>query len=64
VPAGPELERLAAAFTAKYDDDWRVRAEGDQFVDRHGVGADVYRVHPRTVHAFAKQPYSQTRWTF
>ena len=53
------LHRLADAFAAKYDDEWGFRVENGGF-----GGAEVYRLHPRTVYAFGKKPYSHTRWTF
>jgi nitroimidazol reductase NimA-like FMN-containing flavoprotein (pyridoxamine 5'-phosphate oxidase superfamily) len=60
---GARLQRLADEFASKYDDAWKFRVKDGQFVGQDGA-SDVYRVHPRTVYAFGKNPFSHTRWTF
>jgi len=57
------LVRLAAAWEAKYGEEWHFDVADGMF--RHGAGrAAVYRVAPRTVYAFGKDPYSHTRFRF
>lgn len=57
------LAPLAAAYLAKYGDDWAFEAtdlgfgEGDDH-------ADVFVVRPSKVLAFAKSPHGQTTFTF
>jgi hypothetical protein len=58
-----ELRRVAAAFLAKYGEEWRFEVADGLF--HHGPGeALVYRVAPSVVFAFGKDPYSQTRYRF
>lgn len=58
-----ELRELADAWLAKYGEDWRFEVRDGAF--HHGPGtALVFRVAPVTAFGFAKEPYSQTRWTF
>ena len=62
-----ELEQLAAAWYAKYGDDWRYEVRGEEFVElSHSGGATeggarVYRVRPAKVLAFGG-PHGQTRY--
>src|SRR5919112_4418767 len=61
------LSALAAAWYAKYGDDWHVEVRGQEFVevgDSGGAtegGARVYRVAPDKVLAFGG-PHGQTRY--
>jgi len=61
------LRRVADAYVARHGEQWRFDVRDGRF---HQGGADgtsalVFRVAPRTVHAFVKgEPYSQTRWRF
>jgi Pyridoxamine 5'-phosphate oxidase len=57
------LHRVAGAFLAKYGEEWHFRVADGEF--HHGAGAAlVYRVEPAVVHAYGKDPYSQTRYAF
>jgi nitroimidazol reductase NimA-like FMN-containing flavoprotein (pyridoxamine 5'-phosphate oxidase superfamily) len=62
-----ELEQLAAAWYAKYGDDWRYEVRGEEFVELgHSGGATeggarVYRVRPDKVLAFGGG-HGQTRY--
>lgn len=57
------LARLAEAYVGKYGEDWRFQVTEDGF--EHGEGtAHVFEVRPRSGFAFARGPYSQTRWRF
>ncbi|MET7396095.1 pyridoxamine 5'-phosphate oxidase family protein [Dactylosporangium sp. NPDC005572] len=59
------LERAAAAWLGKYGEEWRFEPRDGQFHHASGAGAaDVYRVAPRKVTAFGKDPYSQTAYAF
>lgn len=63
------LESLAAAWTAKYGDDWRFEVRGEEFVELShsggggGGGAWVYRVQPDKVIAFGGD-HGQTTYRF
>lgn len=57
------LRRLAAAWEHKYGAEWHFDVVDGGFDAGHGV-ALVFRVEPRTVFGFGKDPYSQTRWRF
>ena len=58
-----QLQRLAAAWTQKWDGRWRYSVDGDCF--RHDVGtALVFAVRPAKVLAFAKGGFSHTRHRF
>jgi hypothetical protein len=60
---GAALQAVADAFLAKYGEEWHFRVADGKF--HHGPGAAlVYRVEPGVVHAFGKDPYSQTRYRF
>jgi nitroimidazol reductase NimA-like FMN-containing flavoprotein (pyridoxamine 5'-phosphate oxidase superfamily) len=57
------LRRVAAAFLAKYGEEWRFDVRDGRF--HHGPGeAVVHRVAPTTVFAFGKSPYTQTAHRF
>lgn len=64
-----ELRTLAAAWFAKYGDDWEFDVRGDEFVEVSASGADteggarVYRVAPRKVIAFG-EAHGQTTYRF
>ncbi|GAA2638163.1 pyridoxamine 5'-phosphate oxidase family protein [Dactylosporangium fulvum] len=61
----PSLTRAAAAWLAKYGEEWRFEVRDGRFHHASGAGvADVYRVAPAAVFAFGKDPYSQTRYAF
>jgi general stress protein 26 len=57
------LDRIAAAYVAKYGRDWRFDVEDGAFHHDGGV-ALVFEVAPKIVFGFGKAPYSQTRWRF
>ncbi|MGV9315971.1 pyridoxamine 5'-phosphate oxidase family protein [Streptomyces sp. NPDC003691] len=63
VTDGAVLRTLADAYVAKYGADWTFEV-GDGVLDGEGGPALVFRVEPRTVFAFAKDPYAQTRFRF
>ena len=58
------LERVVAAYDAKYGGDWKFEA-GDGVV-HHGGENDgaVFRIEPAKVIAFAKDPHGQTTFRF
>ena len=57
------LRATAAAFLAKYGDEWRFEVADGVFV--HGGGrAVVFELRPTVAYAFAKSPYSHTRYRF
>ena len=59
------LGRAAAAYEAKYGDEWHFDVRDGAF---HQAGNDgpavVFAVAPTTIFAFGKAPYSQTRYRF
>jgi hypothetical protein len=58
------LERLAAAYLAKYGPDWAFNVDGDAF-EHGGHRALVYRIAPDVAFGFRRgASASQTRWTF
>ena len=58
-----QLQRLADAWTQKWDGRWRYSVDGDGF--RHEVGtALVFAVRPAKVLAFGKGSFSHTRHRF
>jgi hypothetical protein len=63
------LRPLAAAWFAKYGDDWRFEVRGQEFLELGDSGADthggawVYRVVPARVIAFGS-PHGQTTYRF
>jgi general stress protein 26 len=57
------LEAVAAAFLAKYGEEWHFGVAGDAFT--HGPGrAHVFRIAPGVAYSFGKSPYTHTRWRF
>jgi nitroimidazol reductase NimA-like FMN-containing flavoprotein (pyridoxamine 5'-phosphate oxidase superfamily) len=63
------LRAVAAAYEAKYGDEWHFEVRDGAF--HHSPGgepgaepAHVFRIAPATVFAFGKDPYSQTRFRF
>jgi hypothetical protein len=64
-----QLQRLAAAWFAKYGEDWRFEVHGQEFVEvSHSGGATeggawVYRVRPDKVIAFG-DTHGQTTYRF
>jgi general stress protein 26 len=58
------LRRLAEAWTTKWDGRWKFRAEHGAFQHDDGGEALVFAVAPRTVLAFAKGAFAQTRHRF
>ena len=59
------LEKLAAAWVAKYGEEWRFDVGDGGFRHSSGAGvADVFRIQPTTAFAFGKDPYSQTAFRF
>ena len=59
-----ELQRLAAAWEAKYGEVWHFDVAGGMFRHEDGGGAAVFRVKPSKVLAFAKNPHGQTTYQF
>lgn len=59
-----KLHRIAEAYEAKYGDEWRFTVRDGAFVNSFGGEALVYEIAPVTIFAFAKRPYSQTRYRF
>ncbi len=63
------LQALAAAWFAKYGEDWHFEVRGDEFVELSGSGgsttggARVYRVAPAKVMVFG-DPHGQTTYPF
>lgn len=58
-----QLQRLADAWTQKWDGRWRYSVAEDGFRDEVG-SALVFAVRPAKVLAFAKRSFSQTRHRF
>jgi hypothetical protein len=57
------LRQVAAAFEAKYGDEWHFDVADGSF--HHGAGeAHVFEVRPVRAYGFGKAPYSHTRWRF
>jgi len=56
-----DLQRLAAAYEAKYGDDWSWEVV-DGFFKSGDNEAAVFRIEPSKVLAFAKDPHAQTRY--
>ena len=58
------LERIAAAYVAKYGEEWRFAVADGAFVHEGGT-ALVFEVRPSKLFAFAKgDTFSQTRYRF
>ena len=63
VTDGAGLQAVQQAFLDKYGEEWRFEVDGDVFA--HGSGrAWVFRLEPTLAYAFAKDPYSHTRYRF
>ena len=60
---GPGLAAVAAAFLAKYGEDWRFEVHRDGFGSEGGE-TWVFRVRPERVLSFAKDPHGQTTYRF
>ncbi len=58
------LRPVAEAYEAKYGSDWHYDIREGAFAGPAGNLASVYRLAPKTVFAFNKAPYSQTRYRF
>lgn len=67
--AAESLQELAAAWFAKYGEDWKFAVRGEEFVElSHSGGSTeggawVYRVKPAKVIAFG-DPHGQTTYRF
>ena len=59
-----KLERLAQAWTTKWDGRWQYQAGRGAFLLEEGVTALVFAVRPAKVFAFGKGTFSQTRHRF
>ncbi len=57
------LKALAVAWEEKYGAEWHFDVIEGGFEGGGGL-AHVHRIEPRTVFAFGKDPYSQTRYRF
>ncbi len=57
------LRELAAAWATKYDGDWQYHVKDGAFQHEAGV-AHVFEVEPRSILAFAKGDFAQTRYRF
>lgn len=60
----PALERLAAAWTTKWNGEWQFQVTGDGFANDIGGAAYVYAVRPSKVLAFGKGPFTHTSFRF
>ncbi|GAA3653473.1 pyridoxamine 5'-phosphate oxidase family protein [Nonomuraea antimicrobica] len=58
------LKELAAAWEAKYGQDWHFEVGDGGFVNQAGGPALVFEVKPVKVLGFRKGDYAQTRWRF
>jgi general stress protein 26 len=58
------LQRLAQAWTTKWDGSWRFGVRDGAFVNEEGGRADVFAVMPTKVLTFGKGTFSQTRYRF
>jgi nitroimidazol reductase NimA-like FMN-containing flavoprotein (pyridoxamine 5'-phosphate oxidase superfamily) len=58
------LERLAEAWTAKWDGRWRFEARDGAFHHKGGGEAWVFTVRPAKVLAFGKDPFTHTSYRF
>ena len=59
----PLLQQVAAAFLAKYGDDWAFEVGDDGTFRGHGISL-VYQLIPVEALGFRKDPFSHTRWDF
>ncbi len=60
----PTLRTIADDYVTKYDGDWAFGVEDGRFTHPDGGTANVFRVEPRKVLAFAKDPHGQTTYRF
>lgn len=60
----PALRAVADAYVAKYQGDWKFGVENGVFTNADGGTATVFRVEPRKLLAFAKDPHGQTAFRF
>lgn len=58
------LRAIADAYVAKYDGAWRFGVADGQLTNAEGGTATAFRVEPRKVLAFAKDPHGQTAFRF
>ncbi|MGW0478108.1 pyridoxamine 5'-phosphate oxidase family protein [Nonomuraea sp. NPDC003214] len=56
------LHALAAAYVAKYGEEWRFEVRDGAFHSEEGGRALVFEVAPDKVLGFRKGDYAQTRW--
>jgi general stress protein 26 len=59
-----KLERLAQAWTTKWDGRWQYQAGRDAFLLEEGLTGLVFAVRPAKVFAFGKGTFTQTRHSF
>ncbi|WP_202798169.1 pyridoxamine 5'-phosphate oxidase family protein [Hoyosella subflava] len=59
-----QLRAIAAAYLAKYGQEWTFEVRDGHFEHPDGGRAVVYRLTPTTAYAYTKGTYSQTRFTF
>lgn len=57
------LQRLADAYESKYGSEWHWEVQGEMFAAGENTAA-VFRIEPKKVLAFAKDPHAQTRYRF
>ena len=62
VTARPALERLAAAWAAKWDGQWQYEPTENGFAHDQGGEAHVFAVRPAKILAFTKGAFTQTRY--
>jgi general stress protein 26 len=60
----PTLERLAAAWTSKWNGEWQFGVTDDGFSSDGGGDAYVYAVRPAKVLAFGKGTFTHTSYEF
>ncbi|MFC4052961.1 pyridoxamine 5'-phosphate oxidase family protein [Actinomadura syzygii] len=60
----PALERLAAAWTSKWNGEWQFGVTDDGFSNDVGGDAYVYAVRPAKVLAFGKGTFTHTSYKF
>ncbi|WP_149359092.1 pyridoxamine 5'-phosphate oxidase family protein [Lolliginicoccus suaedae] len=58
------LARIAALYVTKYGPSWTFSVRDGGFDHAGGGHATVFAMQPIIAHAFAKDPYSQTSFTF
>src|SRR4051812_29153045 len=63
VTDGEALQSLADAWLAKYGEEWHFKVVDGAF-EHQGGRAEVFRIEPTVAYAFAKGPYSHTRYSF